>query len=258
MACARGIPRAHRQGPGVRRQSWRTACPIPLEGDAGKLAQAPGYLLDNAVKFSHQGQVTLRVRAAGPLSGSMPLRIEVLDTGIGFVAPEEGRLYQRFHQLDGSMTRQYGGLGLAWRSAGSWSSCSAVVCSITRRRGTAVPSASNSNSLPVQRHDAVTGSRRVGGAPQRSPEQCTVLIVEDNPINQLVTRGMLLKLGYRVRTADNGAEALEMLRSEPIDAVLLDCQMPLMDGFATCRALRQLPGCADTPGAGHYRAQPQR
>ena len=59
--------------------------------------------------------------------------------------------------------------------------------------------------------------------------------------------GMLLKLGYRVRTADNGAEALEMLRSEPIDAVLLDCQMPLMDGFATCRALRQLPGCADTP-----------
>ena len=63
----------------------------------------------------------------------------------------------------------------------------------------------------------------------------------------LVTRGMLLKLGYQVRTADNGAEALEVLRNEPIDAVLLDCQMPVMDGFATCRAIRALPGCVELP-----------
>ena len=62
-----------------------------------------------------------------------------------------------------------------------------------------------------------------------------------------MTRGILLKLGYRVRTADNGAEALELLRSETVDAVLLDCQMPVMDGFATCRALRALPGCAELP-----------
>ena len=72
-------------------------------------------------------------------------------------------------------------------------------------------------------------------------------VVEDNSINQLVTRGMLLKLGYRVCTADNGAEALEQIRREPIDAVLLDCQMPVMDGFATCRALRAMPGCVDLP-----------
>ena len=74
-----------------------------------------------------------------------------------------------------------------------------------------------------------------------------MLVVEDNAINQLVTRGMLLKLGYRVCTADNGAEALEQIRREPIDAVLLDCQMPVMDGFATCRALRAMPGCVDLP-----------
>ena len=173
--------------------------PDTLEGDAGKLAQALGYLLDNAVKFSHQGQVTLRVQAAGPLSGSMPLRIEVLDTGIGFVAPEEGRLYQRFHQLDGSMTRQYGGLGVGLAI------CRQLVELLGGRlQHHSAPGQGSAFSvelelkLPVQRHDAVTGSRRVGGAPQRSPEQCTVLIVEDNPINQLVTRGMLLKLGYRV------------------------------------------------------------
>ncbi len=88
---------------------------------------------------------------------------------------------------------------------------------------------------------------RATGPALRAPEQCTVLIVEDNAINQLVTRGMLLKLGYQVRTADNGAEALEVLRNETIDAVLLDCQMPVMDGFATCRALRNLPGCQLLP-----------
>ncbi|HBP2724027.1 response regulator, partial [Pseudomonas aeruginosa] len=89
--------------------------------------------------------------------------------------------------------------------------------------------------------------RRAGGQAVRRPEECTVLVVEDNAINQLVTRGMLLKLGYRVRTADNGSEALELLARERPDGVLLDCQMPVMDGFATCRAIRALPGCAELP-----------
>ena len=222
--------------------------PDTLEGDAAKLAQALGYLLDNAIKFTHQGRVVLRVAAAGPLAGSMPLRIEVLDSGIGFVTPEGGKLYQRFRQLDGSMTRQYGGLGIGL----------AICRQLVELLGGSLQHQSQPGqgsafavtlqlSLPAQRQATPLSPRRIGGVPQRRPEQCTVLIVEDNAINQLVTRGMLLKLGYRVRTADNGAEALEMLRGEPIDAVLLDCQMPVMDGFATCRALRNLPGCGETP-----------
>lgn len=74
-----------------------------------------------------------------------------------------------------------------------------------------------------------------------------MLVVEDNAINQLVIRGMLLKLGYRVRTADNGSEAIDLLRRESVDAVLLDCQMPIMDGFATCRAIRALPQGGELP-----------
>jgi CheY-like chemotaxis protein len=100
---------------------------------------------------------------------------------------------------------------------------------------------------PVAAQPAPVPQARAQARVARSPGQCTVLVVEDNAINQLVTRGMLLKLGYRVRTADNGAEALEVLRREPVDAVLLDCQMPVMDGFATCRALRTLSGCAELP-----------
>lgn len=102
-------------------------------------------------------------------------------------------------------------------------------------------------TLPVQNVAQAAPVRRASAQAVRRPEQCVVLVVEDNAINQLVTRGMLLKLGYQVRTADNGMEALEVLGRESVDAILLDCQMPMMDGFATCRALRNLPDCADLP-----------
>lgn len=222
--------------------------PDTLEGDAGKLTQCVSYLLDNAIKFTHQGSVYVRVTAAGPLTSTMPLRIEVTDSGIGFSAAVEGNLYQRFKQLDSSMTRQYGGLGVGLAV------CRQLVGLLggTLRHQSMLGQGSTFElalqlDLPVQSASVESPGRRFGGYPQRRPEQCTVLVVEDNAINQLVTRGMLLKLGYRVRTADNGAEALDRLRAEAVDAVLLDCQMPVMDGFATCRALRALPGCAELP-----------
>ena len=222
--------------------------PDTLEGDAAKLAQALGYLLDNAIKFTSQGGVTLRVGRVGSVGSSLPLRVVVSDTGIGF-APGDGDLYQRFHQLDGSMTRKYGGLGIGLAICRQLVDLLGGVLSHESQPGQGsrfrldVPL-----TLPLQPQASdVRPARPQGGALQRHAQQCTVLIVEDNAINQLVTRGMLLKLGYRVRTADNGAEALELLRSETVDAVLLDCQMPVMDGFATCRALRALPGCAELP-----------
>ncbi|WP_172150151.1 MULTISPECIES: hybrid sensor histidine kinase/response regulator [Pseudomonas] len=222
--------------------------PDTLEGDAGKLAQSLGYLLDNAVKFTAQGEVRLRVRRAGTLADSLPLSIEVIDTGVGFKVPQEAALYQRFQQLDGSMTREYGGLGIGL----------AICRQLVDLQGGSLSHESQPGqgsrfqlqvplALPLPLAAQPAPVSRVQATVARRAEQCTVLVVEDNAINQLVTRGMLLKLGYRVRTADNGAEALEVLRREPVDAVLLDCQMPVMDGFATCRALRNLPGCAELP-----------
>lgn len=222
--------------------------PDTLEGDAAKLAQALGYLLDNAIKFTSQGGVTLQVGRAGSVGSNLPLSVVVSDTGIGF-APGDGELYQRFHQLDGSMTRKYGGLGIGLAICRQLVDLLGGVLSHESQPGQGsrfrldVPL-----TMPLQPQASdVRPARPQGGTLQRQAQQCTVLIVEDNAINQLVTRGMLLKLGYRVRTADNGAEALELLRSETVDAVLLDCQMPVMDGFATCRALRALPGCAELP-----------
>lgn len=222
--------------------------PDTLEGDAVKLAQALGYLLDNAIKFTSQGGVTLQVGRVDSVGSNLPLSVVVSDTGIGF-APGDGDLYQRFHQLDGSMTRKYGGLGIGLAICRQLVDLLGGVLSHESQPGQGsrfrldVPL-----TLPLQPQASdVRPARPQGGALQRQAQQCTVLIVEDNAINQLVTRGMLLKLGYRVRTADNGAEALELLRGETVDAVLLDCQMPVMDGFATCRALRALPGCAELP-----------
>ncbi|RRV41561.1 hybrid sensor histidine kinase/response regulator [Pseudomonas sp. o96-267] len=221
--------------------------PDTLEGDAAKLAQALGYLLDNAIKFTSEGGVTLQVGRADSVGGNLPLSVLVCDSGIGFA--HEGDLYQRFHQLDGSMTRKYGGLGIGLAI------CRQLVDllggSLSHESQPGFGSRFRLNvplTLPQQQAAPIVRPPRAqSGTVQRQAQQCTVLIVEDNAINQLVTRGMLLKLGYRVRTADNGAEALELLRNESVDAVLLDCQMPVMDGFATCRALRALPGCTELP-----------
>lgn len=222
--------------------------PDTLEGDSGKLLQSLDCLLDNAIKFTSQGEVRVRVSGAATTGEILPLRIEVIDTGVGFTAPADGTLYQRFQQLDGSLTREYGGLGIGL----------AICRQLVDLLGGELRHESRPGqggcfqlelplNLPVPLVTSASAAVRVTGPALREPGQCRVLIVEDNPINQLVTRGMLLKLGYQVRTADNGSQALDVLRHESIDAVLLDCQMPVMDGFATCRALRNLPGCQSLP-----------
>ncbi|WP_172979183.1 MULTISPECIES: hybrid sensor histidine kinase/response regulator [unclassified Pseudomonas] len=245
--CAQYAPRAEDKGLSFTLE-LDDSLPDTLEGDAAKLAQALGYLLDNAIKFTSEGGVTLEVGRAGSIGSNLPLSVVVSDSGIGF-AHVEGDLYQRFHQLDGSMTRKYGGLGIGLAI------CRHLVDllggSLSHESQPGVGSRFRLNvplTLPEQPVTPVARlPRQSSGTVQRQAQQCTVLIVEDNAINQLVTRGMLLKLGYRVRTADNGAEALTLLREESVDAVLLDCQMPVMDGFATCRAIRALPGCAEVP-----------
>ena len=108
--CAQYAPRAEDKGLSFTLE-LDDSLPDTLEGDAAKLAQALGYLLDNAIKFTSEGGVTLEVGRAGSIGSNLPLSVVVSDSGIGF-AHVEGDLYQRFHQLDGSMTRKYGGLGI--------------------------------------------------------------------------------------------------------------------------------------------------
>ncbi|MDI2592155.1 7TM diverse intracellular signaling domain-containing protein [Pseudomonas sp. 681] len=221
--------------------------PDRLSGDSAKLAQCLECLLDNAIKFTRVGGVALRVTGKSLDDGRHALSFAVIDTGIGFTDLDEATLYQRFFQLDGSMTREYGGLGVGLAI------CRQLVellgGQLTHR---SEPGRGSRFQLDVEFDLSVTEPLSIASVHgetyfQRLPQDCTVLLVDDNSINQLVMRGMLLKLGFRVRTADSGAAALDLLQREAVDAVLLDCQLPSMDGASVCCQIRALPGCAELP-----------
>ena len=219
--------------------------PDRLHGDSAKLAQCLECLLDNAIKFTRVGGLALRVTGKPSTGNRLALSFAVIDTGIGFTDLGEATMYQRFFQLDGSMTREYGGLGVGLAI------CRQLVellgGKLTHRsepgRGSRFQldvefelPVVEAASTPIPSHDCV-----------RAPQDCTVLLVDDNSVNQLVMRGMLLKLGFRVRTADNGAAALDCLQREAFDAVLIDCQLPAHDGASLCCQIHALPGCANLP-----------
>ncbi|VVM79076.1 Sensor histidine kinase RcsC [Pseudomonas fluorescens] len=219
--------------------------PDRLHGDSAKLAQCLECLLDNAIKFTRVGGLALRVTGKPSTGNRLALSFAVIDTGIGFTDLGEATMYQRFFQLDGSMTREYGGLGVGLAI------CRQLVellgGKLTHR---SEPGSGSRFQLDVEFELPVVESAPIAAPSHdcvRAPQDCTVLLVDDNSVNQLVMRGMLLKLGFRVRTADNGATALDCLQREAFDAVLIDCQLPAHDGASLCCQIHALPGCANLP-----------
>jgi signal transduction histidine kinase/ActR/RegA family two-component response regulator len=221
--------------------------PDRLQGDSAKLVQCLECLLDNAIKFTRVGGLALRVTGKTVEPDRLALSFAVIDTGIGFTDLGEATLYQRFFQLDGSMTREYGGLGIGLAI------CRQLVellgGQLTHR---SEPGRGSRFQLDVEFEMPVVEQPPTPLMTQnlprlRQPQDCTVLLVDDSSINQLVMRGMLLKLGFRVRTAESGVAALDHLQRETFDAVLLDCELQPMDGVSVCCQIRALPGCADLP-----------
>lgn len=220
--------------------------PDRVHGDSVKLAQCLECLLDNAIKFTRIGGVALRVTGKPMASGRLAFSFAVIDTGIGFTDLGEATLYQRFFQLDGSMTREHGGLGVGLAI------CRQLVellgGQLTHRSEPGRGSRFQLDvefELPAVEPVATPMPRQF--TQLRQPQDCTVLLVDDNDINQLLMRGMLLKLGFRVRTADDGAAALDLLAGETFDAVLLDSELPQVNGVSLCCQIRTLPGCAHLP-----------
>jgi PAS domain S-box-containing protein len=210
-----------------------------LRGDPGRVRQVLFNLVSNAIKFTHQGGIVIRVGQRPLESGEVELRIEVADTGIG-IAPElHASLFGRFAQADSSTSRRYGGTGLG--------------LAICRQLASLMGGEIGFDSEPGR------GSRfwftarcAIGAAPRPAPEDggasppllhggLKVLVAEDNQVNQLVIVAMLNRLGHQVDLAANGAEAVAAVERVPYDLVLMDVQMPEMDGPAATRAIRRLP-----------------
>ena len=228
--------------------------PLALRGDPFRLRQVITNLVANALKFTDRGQVVVRVTLHPGAPGTAVLGICVEDTGIGIAPEAQHKIFEHFSQADGSTTRQYGGSGLGL----------AICRRLLDQMGgsIAVQSAPGQGSkflvdlcLPVAhgsvpvRADAAMNMARAHGSALPAPGDAraaglrgTVLLVEDNPVNQSVATAMLARLGLECELAGDGAQALARVQERAFDLVLMDCQMPVMDGFEATARIRRLPG----------------
>jgi len=218
----------------------RPEVPARVVADPMRLRQVLVNLLGNALKFTERGSVTLTVESRGGDDGDLVIEFAVRDTGIG-IAPEKQRaIFQAFSQADGSMSRRFGGTGLgltiSTRLVGMMGGSISVEsepgkgsCFRFDMRAT-LPEPSESE-LPAASAPAAPGAQ-----PAR---QLRVLLAEDHPVNRQLATKLLEREGHIVVTAENGREALQALTAGAFDVVLMDVQMPVMNGIEATEALRR-------------------
>jgi PAS domain S-box-containing protein len=221
-----------------------------LMGDPRRIEQVLLNLSGNAVKFTDKGTVTLRIEVEQESASRVALMFRVTDTGIGISPQDHKRLFTAFEQADSSMTRQHGGTGLGL----------AISKRLVEMMGGNIDVASEAGqgSTFWFRLDLAKAEGESAPRPSRSaqPMQATlrerhagarILLVEDDPINTEVSRALIEQAGLCVDTAENGLVALDMTRHEPYALILMDMQMPEMDGLEATTRIRKFPGCERIP-----------
>jgi PAS domain S-box-containing protein len=226
---------------------------LVLCGDPLRLGQILLNFTANAVKFSETGSITVRTKISEQSPTNVRLRFEVQDSGIGISAVDQKRLFTAFEQADGSMTRKYGGSGLGL----------AICKRLAKLMGGEVgvesqPGAGSTFWLNVQMDKAKTDNGAVPPAPIFPGDRAEarllarfagtrILLAEDEPINREVAHLLLDDAGIKVDLAEDGVQAVEMAKRTRYALILMDMQMPNLNGVEATRAIRAMPGYALTP-----------
>ena len=218
------------------------AVPRCVRGDAGRLRQVLVNLCANAVKFTEHGEVALRVSVVAQDLDRTTLRFEVRDTGIG--VPEEGlhALFMPFSQLDASTTRRFGGTGLGLSIVKRLAEMMGGEAGVLSREGVGstfwftaqVANATAEPATPRLTTIAVPQVQRLGGAQERR-----ILLAEDNAVNEKVATRALRTMGFRVDAVSNGRAAVTAWKTGLYDLILMDCQMPELDGYEATMEIRR-------------------
>jgi PAS domain S-box-containing protein len=223
--------------------------PLTIIGDPIWLQQILANLLSNAVKFTDKGVISVSIFSKKLNDTSYEMCFSMKDTGIGIPEDKMSRLFQPFTQIDSSTTRRYGGTGLGL----------AITKKLVEMMDGRIWAESQLGKGSTFNFTILADATSIEPASRKADERqesdngvdrnhvLRILLAEDNPVNQVVMLKMLNKLGYHADVAANGTEVLRSLELQPYDLILMDVQMPEMDGFETARAIRKLCASADQP-----------
>lgn len=214
-------------------------------GDPTRIRQILVNLIGNALKFTERGQVSIEP-AWQPLDHELIwFTCTVRDSGIGISTEKLDSMFNAFKQADSSISRRYGGTGLGLP----------IARSLAERMGGRLLAQSEEAQgsvftleIPLELHQpTVSNTRAALQAPPLCIKGRKVLLVEDNPVNQTVIEAMLSSLGYEVSVVSDGAQAIHRANTECFTAILMDCRLPIIDGYEATRQIRQLSGCTQVP-----------